>query len=221
MSIWHAAAAGDLAEVKRLVRQEPGLLNAEYGDSGMTPLMLASEKGHLEVVRWLVDKGAALNEQQMFGGTALGMASYCGHPSVVKLLLDRGADPTLTYIGGSTPLMGAASGAHLEIVRLLLRNPIAKETIDFVDDNGHTALYRVCHSGRAGPGAGVVKALLEGGADPTIAANDGTTPMAIAKQVADPRRITGVSAEGRLECVAELEVSCCVARPPSLAPAFG
>jgi ankyrin repeat protein len=29
---------------------------------------------------------------------------------------------------------------------------------------------------------GVVRALLESGADPTIADNDGTTPMAIAKQ---------------------------------------
>jgi hypothetical protein len=47
-NIWKAAASGDLAEVKRLVGQEPGLLNAqEYWILGGTPLMSASKKGHV------------------------------------------------------------------------------------------------------------------------------------------------------------------------------
>jgi hypothetical protein len=55
-----------------------------------------------------------------------------------------------------------------------------------------------------------VRLLLEGGADPTIADNHGTTPMAIAKQDAPPPLHNypqpSVSAEGRRECVAALEV---------------
>jgi ankyrin repeat protein len=51
---------------------------------------------------------------------------------------------------------------------------------------------------------GVVRVLLEHGADPTIANDDGETPMAVAKENPD---MDIISAEGRLECVAALEVS--------------
>jgi hypothetical protein len=41
MSIWDAAKAGDLAEVERLVGQDPGLVNAKDW-RGYTPLLYAS-----------------------------------------------------------------------------------------------------------------------------------------------------------------------------------
>jgi hypothetical protein len=64
-----------------------------------------------------------------------------------------------------------------------------------------------------------VQALLESGADPTIADNDGTTPMAIAKQDPDDDDIEcGASAEGRRECVAALKVSFCPPLSPARAP---
>jgi ankyrin repeat protein len=47
------------------------------------------------VVRWLLDKGAAVNEQNELGHGAMWWASREGHPQVVVLLLERGADPTL------------------------------------------------------------------------------------------------------------------------------
>jgi hypothetical protein len=60
---------------------------------------------------------------------------------------------------------------------------------------------------------GGVRALLENGADPTIANHDnddGTTPMAVAKEVPQQDEDTPgderISAEGRRECVAVLEV---------------
>jgi hypothetical protein len=46
MSIWDAAEAGDLAEVERLVGQDPDLLNAREGYFDRTPLMWASREGH-------------------------------------------------------------------------------------------------------------------------------------------------------------------------------
>jgi hypothetical protein len=71
-----------------------------------------------------------------------------------------------------------------------------------------TALHKACRYGRGE----IVKALLESGADPTIANNEGTTPMASAKQGIGPLN----DAESR-ECVALLEVS--LFPPPSLVPA--
>jgi hypothetical protein len=56
----------------------------------------------------------------------------------------------------------------------------------------------------------VARALLESGADLTIANDHGTTPMAIAKQDPPPPHLNhpqnSVSAEGRRDCVAALEV---------------
>jgi ankyrin repeat protein len=203
--ICRAAEAGDLAEVERLVGREPGLLNAR--DSlRMTPLMWASQEGHVGVIRWLSDKGAATDERDSSGCTAFYLACRYGHPAVVMLLLERGADPAIANAhGGWTPLMIASSFGHLEVVRVLLGHPSARTTINKRSSfSGETALSLACYGGHGGS----VRALLENGADPTIASYSGYTPMAVAKQ--DPpfsnNPELSVSAEGRRECVAALEV---------------
>jgi ankyrin repeat protein len=116
------------------------------------------------------------------------------------MLLDRGANPSPS--GDLTPLMTASSGGHLEVVRLLLGHTTGKTTINHRGREGKTALYLACFNGRGA----VARALLESGADPTIALNNGFTPMAVAKR--DPGQYA--SAEGRRECVAALEVRPCL-----------
>jgi hypothetical protein len=198
-SMWRAAREGDLAEVQRLVGHDPGLLDARDGH-GMTPLVwAASKEGHVGVVRWLLDQGGGIDERDDDGDTALRLACYNADTPVVRLLLERGADPTIADNEGSTPLMSASLHGHLEVVRSLLGHPGAKAALNERDDNGWTALWAACFYGRGG----VVRALLESGADPTIPRNDGITPTAIAKQDSDAGYI---SVEGRRECVAALEV---------------
>jgi ankyrin repeat protein len=199
--IWRAARDGNLAEVERLVGEDPSRVNAKQECSMATPLSSAAEEGHIEVVRLLLDQGAAINEQEDYGSTAVLCASQQGHTPVVELLLERGADPTLPDGDGSTSLMTASDQGHLGVVRLLLDHPSAKTTIDNRDEFGETALLKACRSGRGG----VARALLQSGADPTIADNDGLTPVAIAKRVPDTYDI---SADGRRTCVAALKVRC-------------
>jgi hypothetical protein len=55
-------------------------------------------------------------------------------------------------------------------------------------------------------------AVIEGGADPTIIPNNGTSPTAVAKQ-APPSGTTTIT--GRRECVAELEMSTPAERAPA------
>ena len=55
--------------------------------------MTASLKGHTEIVKALLDKGADVNAKSKDGVTALMWASQDGHTEIVKaLLIDKGAD---------------------------------------------------------------------------------------------------------------------------------
>jgi ankyrin repeat protein len=184
------------------VGQDPGLLDAE-GREGLTPLMLASEGGHLGVVRWLVDQGADATKRLQEGWDALVYACIEGRTAVAELLIEQGADPTTPDDSGSTPLITASQGGHLDLLRLLLGHPGVMTSLNHGDIRGRTALLWACRQGQGG----AVRALLESGADPQIADKYGTTPMAIAKQTPTDAEIRSeVSAEGRRECVAALEV---------------
>jgi hypothetical protein len=54
-------------------------------------LHLASEKGHVEVVEFLLDNGADINAKTGRGYTALMYAKLNNHENVEKLLISRGA----------------------------------------------------------------------------------------------------------------------------------
>jgi ankyrin repeat protein len=57
----------------------------------------------------------------------------------------------------------------------------------------------------------IVRALLDSGADPTIADDCDATPMSVAKQIVDEEdEHDRVTAEGRRDCVAALEVRACL-----------
>jgi hypothetical protein len=98
-------------------------------------------------------------------------------------------------------LLRASTRGHLEVVRLLLGHAGAKATLNHRDYERRTALYGACFYGLGG----IVRALLENGADPMIGDHNGITPMTVAKR--DPPSFPpGITAEGRRECVVALEV---------------
>jgi hypothetical protein len=197
--IWRAAEAGDVGEVERLVRQDPGLLNAK-GLCSWTPLMYACRKGRLEVVRWLVANGAAIDHRAHGGSTALCQACVGGRAPVVMLLVERGADLAIVVRGGVTPLMYASAGGHVEVLRFLLGHPSVKSTINRRNVSGRTGLYSACGKALVR----VVRVLLENGADPTIPDRDGRSPLSVAKSPYPI--IDDAVAEDRRGCVAALEV---------------
>jgi ankyrin repeat protein len=69
-----AAEAGDAQLVARLLGEGHGV--NEAGETGWTALMLASENGHVEVVRLLLARqGVEVNKSSVDGYTALMFAS--------------------------------------------------------------------------------------------------------------------------------------------------
>ena len=55
-------------------------------DNGQTPVMQASDEGHIEVVQLLLNEGAQVNTKDADGVTALVLASSKGNVAIVKSL---------------------------------------------------------------------------------------------------------------------------------------
>ncbi len=58
-------------------------------NQGFNALICASVKGHLEVVKFLVENGIYINSYNKFGETSLIMASNNGHLDIVKFLVEK------------------------------------------------------------------------------------------------------------------------------------
>jgi ankyrin repeat protein len=117
LTIDQAAAKGDLATVKRELQKGEDVNGAHAGTS---LLSLATKNGRLDMVKFLVDKGANLNYGSVNGTTPLMLAATNGHLDVVKFLVDKGADVNAKDHKGGTPLMAAVCEGNLDMVKFLV-----------------------------------------------------------------------------------------------------
>lgn len=143
-------------------------------NNGDTLLQLAATNSHVNVTRLLLEYGAQVNVgyRTPLSYFACQMGSY----KVASLLLSHGADPMAGSAGN--PLQCAGSSGSVAIIRLLLKDGRSK--VDFQDPrHGTTPVVCACSFGRV-DAARVL--LLEGGANYSIAAFDGTTPMEAARK---------------------------------------
>ena len=142
-----AIKTGNIKEVTAFLETDPHLSKKSKA------LYYASDKGHLEIVKLLLENGADVNAQHL-GCYPLDNASENRHYKVVKFLLENGA--TLSDI--------EVTKGDLETVKLLLKT---KADVNAQDRHNCTALHYASKNGHLE----AVKLLLENGANPNIQAN--------------------------------------------------
>ena len=76
--------------------------------------------GDLDVIRFLVDKGADVNGKESYGLTVLMSASGSGNLKLVEYLVEQGTDINVTDNSGETALFDATKKGDLVIVKYLL-----------------------------------------------------------------------------------------------------
>ena len=111
----YAAADGNLKKVKELYANGVDV-NAPAGfDSHLTApaLTLASGGGHLDTVKFLLERGADVNVRDgHWNGTPLMTAAWSGHEEIVRLLIAYGADVNAVNSEGASALSKASDERH-------------------------------------------------------------------------------------------------------------
>ena len=173
-----AAAAGDLAKLRAVIGQQPDL--EQRDGHGRTAVHVATHAGHQDALRDLAKAGADLKALDRDRYDAITIAAVRNDPAMVRLAIDLGGDPraiTSPYAG--TALIAAAHLGHADVVRVLIA---AKAPLDHVNNLGWTATIEAVVLGDGGPQhQATLLALVEAGADVSLADRAGRTPLDAAR----------------------------------------
>uniref|UniRef100_A0A8C8SR44 Protein phosphatase 1 regulatory subunit n=1 Tax=Pelusios castaneus TaxID=367368 RepID=A0A8C8SR44_9SAUR len=175
---------------------EPGLVDGTNAD-GISALHQACIDENLEVVQFLVENGANVNQADNEGWTPLHVAASCGYKEIAQYLLAHGAHVAAVNSDGDVPLDIAEDDG----MEALLREEIAKRGVDLaaakreeeelmlrdtrqwlnaghIDDERHPKTgASALHVAAAKGYIEVMRLLLQAGYDPNVRDKDGWTPL--------------------------------------------
>jgi uncharacterized protein len=124
LNIFEAAATGQTARVRTLLKQDAALVNA-FAPDGFFPLGLAVFFGHQETVEVLLGAGAEVNvaTRETMKVTPLHSAAAARQLAIARLLIAHGAKVNSGRAeSGFTPLHEAAANGDIEFAKLLLEH---------------------------------------------------------------------------------------------------
>ena len=172
--LFRAAQGDDVSEIRRLIAD--GADPDTRDGNGRTPAHVAAFASNDAALRALAEGGADMNalDDQVYD--VLTIAAVADDPEMVSLAIQLGNRPDLvTSVYDGTALIAAAHLGHAEVVRRLIAGGAP---LDHVNNLGWTALIEAVILGDGGPAhVDTVRALVEAGADATIADRDGVTPL--------------------------------------------
>lgn len=173
-----AAARGDVPQIKALIaRGERPDTRDSYE---RTPLHIATYAKHHEAMRALVALGADPNALESDRYDIVTIAAVANDLPTLKVALEIGCSAkNITSRYDGTALIAAAHLGHAEVVRELIQ---ARAPLDHVNNLGWTAVIESIVLGDGGPRhVATLKALIDGGANLSIADRKGQTPLALAR----------------------------------------
>ncbi|MCP5246105.1 MAG: ankyrin repeat domain-containing protein [Burkholderiales bacterium] len=176
-----AIVIGNISAAEKALN-EGGDINELWGFDRQSPLIIASQVGHLPMVKWLLDKGASLDTIDRKGYSAIHYAAGHGQAELFDIFVEKGANIDQKAADASTwrPIDIAASSGHINVIQKLLS---LGAPIELEENNGRTdeptyttPLGAAIWSGRED----AVRALLEAGARVDIKDILGRTPFDVA-----------------------------------------
>ncbi|NWR56502.1 ASB3 protein, partial [Bucorvus abyssinicus] len=158
-----SARHGSLESIRVLL--EAGADPNEVTIEATTPLFLAVENGHADVVEFLLQHGANVEGPHCWSGwNSLHQASFQGYTEIMEVLLENGASKECKDDFGITPLFVAAQYGKLESLSLLISHGAE---VNCQAKDRATPLLIAAQEGHTE----CVKLLLSKGADPNLYCN--------------------------------------------------
>ena len=87
---------------------------------GLSPITSAADRGHFDMVKFLLQKKVRINTWDADGRTSLITALKRGHTDIAKLLMENGANVDMWNMTGEYPITTAVHTQNLRAVNLLL-----------------------------------------------------------------------------------------------------
>ena len=163
-----------ILEISEFVSKKSSHDSSDESLNNEIALLHACEKGHLEIVKCLVETGADVNAKVgLYNETALIIASKCGHFKMAKYLIENGAEVNARDKGNDTTLIKASFIGSIELLKCLLENGADvnakglwnRTPLFFSSENGYLE---------------IVKFLVENGADVNAEDEYKQTPLILA-----------------------------------------
>jgi ankyrin repeat protein len=200
--VMEAVKAGDADALRAVLQRDPAAAGAR-AEEGAGPLLTALYHGRRDLAELLLAHGrradafeaaavgdgdrlraaldadpSAVSALSGDGWTALHLAGFFGNGEAVRLLLARGADANARSTNAlrNTPLHAGVAGPRpLEMARLLVE---AGTDVNAAQHGGYTALHSAAQHGSVE----LIDLLLDHGADPGAAAEDGRRAVDFARE---------------------------------------
>lgn len=148
-------------------------------EEGETPLYIAAEEGNSEIIAALIEAGADVNVPDEGGWTPLHVAAREGPPTSVSALIRAGADVNARTRDGTAGAIPLHFAANPEIIAALIKaGAEVNARITGEVFAGATPLHIAAQRGTPAD----VEALLDAGADGSLANDDGKTPFDLIKE---------------------------------------